>query len=48
MCTAERRERAAALRDAINGHLTSDWLRQQLRDLAISEHMKRIEAGATA
>jgi trehalose 6-phosphate synthase len=48
MCAAERRDRAAALREAILGHQTSDWLRQQLRDLAISEHMKRIEAGATA
>jgi trehalose 6-phosphate synthase len=48
MCASERRERAAALREAILNHQTSDWLRQQLRDLAISEHMKRIEAGATA
>jgi trehalose 6-phosphate synthase len=48
MCPDERRTRAEALRTAISGHQTSDWLRQQLRDLSISEHMKRIEAGVPA
>ena len=48
ICQTERRTRATALRDAISGHQTSDWLRQQLKDLAISEHMKHIEAGASA
>jgi trehalose 6-phosphate synthase len=48
MCQSERRTRAQALRDAITSHQTSDWLRQQLRDLSISEHMKRIEFGASA
>jgi trehalose 6-phosphate synthase len=47
MSADERSDRAAALREAILGHQTSDWLRQQLRDLAISEQMRRIEAGAT-
>ncbi|HWC28730.1 MAG TPA: trehalose-6-phosphate synthase, partial [Dehalococcoidia bacterium] len=42
MSAAERKTRATAIRDAIYGHQTSDWLRQQLKDLAISEHMKRI------
>ncbi len=48
MCPSERRTRATALRDAISGHQTSDWLRQQLKDLAIAESMKRIEAGVPA
>jgi trehalose 6-phosphate synthase len=45
---AEREQRAAILRDAVMVHQTSDWLRQQLKDLSISEHMKRIEASLTA
>ena len=48
MCPEERRTRAKALREAILGHQTPDWLRLQLRDLSISEHMKRIEAGVPA
>jgi trehalose 6-phosphate synthase len=44
----ERRHRAVALREAIAGHQTSDWLKHQLRDLAISEHMRRIEASCIA
>jgi trehalose 6-phosphate synthase len=43
----ERLMRAGALREAIHGHQASDWLRQQLKDLSISLHMKHIEA-ATA
>ena len=48
MCEKERAQRAAAMRDAIAGHQTSDWLKQQLRDLDISAHMKQIEASSTA
>jgi trehalose 6-phosphate synthase len=40
----DRLMRAGALRQAIRGHQASDWLRQQLKDLAISHHMKLIEA----
>jgi trehalose 6-phosphate synthase len=48
MCEKDRTQRQAALRDAISSHQTSDWLRQQLRDLDISAHMKQIEAGTVA
>jgi trehalose 6-phosphate synthase len=48
MCRQDRGTRARALREQINSHQTSDWLRQQLKDLSISEHMKRIEAGIPA
>jgi trehalose 6-phosphate synthase len=48
MSDKERRVRAEALREAVHSHQTSDWLRQQLRDLSISEHMKRIEASSVA
>jgi trehalose 6-phosphate synthase len=48
MGASERRNRALSLREAILRHQTSDWLRQQLKDLAISEHMKRIGAGVPA
>jgi trehalose-6-phosphate synthase len=48
MGASERRHRALALREAILRHQTSDWLRQQLKDLAISEHMKRIGTGVPA
>jgi trehalose 6-phosphate synthase len=44
----ERRRRASALREAIAGHQTSDWLKHQLRDLTISGHMKRIESSCIA
>jgi trehalose 6-phosphate synthase len=48
LSASQRRDRATMLRDAIMNHQTADWLRQQLRDLAISEHMKRIEASVPA
>jgi trehalose 6-phosphate synthase len=48
LCAKERAQRQAALRDAIRSHQTSDWLRQQLRDLDISAHMKQIEARSFA
>jgi trehalose 6-phosphate synthase len=48
MPAAERSHRQAAMRDAISSHQTCDWLKQQLRDLDISVHMKQIESGATA
>jgi trehalose 6-phosphate synthase len=44
MCAKDRRQRAASMREAIESHQTSDWLKQQLRDLDISAHMKQIEA----
>ncbi len=44
----ERQRRAAALRDAIAAHQTSDWLKHQLRDLSISHHMKQIESSSVA
>lgn len=44
MSAKERTQRAASLRSAIAGHQTSDWLKLQLRDLAISAHMKQIAA----
>jgi trehalose 6-phosphate synthase len=44
----ERLMRAGALREAIHGHQASDWLKQQLKDLAISHHMKLIEARTPA
>jgi trehalose 6-phosphate synthase len=44
----ERARRAASLREAIAGHQTSDWLKQQLRDLDISAHMKQIEDSTVA
>ncbi len=40
----ERLMRAGALREAIQSHQAADWLKQQLRDLAISRDMKLIEA----
>lgn len=48
LCEKDRSTRQAALRDAINSHQTSDWLKQQLRDLDISAHMKQIEASSIA
>ena len=45
MCPTERRTRADELNRIISDHQASDWLKQQLKDLAISEQMKRIEAG---
>lgn len=48
MCEKDRATRQTALRDAINSHQTSDWLKQQLRDLDISAHMKQIEANSIA
>ena len=48
MCEKDRAQRQAAMREAINSHQTSDWLRQQLRDLDISAHMKQIEASSIA
>jgi hypothetical protein len=47
MCAKDRRQRAASMREAIESHQTSDWLKQQLRDLDISAHMKQIEASTT-
>jgi trehalose 6-phosphate synthase len=44
----DRAQRQRALRQAIAGHQTSDWLKQQLRDLDISAHMKQIEASSIA
>jgi trehalose 6-phosphate synthase len=44
----ERQQRAAALREAIAAHQTSDWLKHQLRDLSISQHMKQIESSIVA
>jgi trehalose 6-phosphate synthase len=46
MPDAERRLRASALQESIAGHQLGDWLKQQLRDLAISEHVKRIETAS--
>jgi hypothetical protein len=40
----ERLLRSGALREAIHGHQAADWLKQQLKDLAISQHMKQIAA----
>jgi trehalose 6-phosphate synthase len=44
----ERLMRSGALREAIHGHQASDWLKQQLKDLSISQHMKQIGAAASA
>ena len=44
----EREQRARALREAIAGHQTADWLKGQLRDLDISSHMKRIHSSSVA
>jgi trehalose 6-phosphate synthase len=44
----ERLMRSGALREAIHGHQATDWLKQQLKDLAISHHMKLIEAAMPA
>jgi len=44
----ERSQRSRALREAIAGHQTSDWLKGQLRDLDISSHMKRIDSSSVA
>jgi len=44
----ERRIRQQALRDAICAHQITDWLRQQLKDLSIAEHMKRFASEASA
>ena len=44
----ERAQRQEALRQAILSHQTSDWLKQQLRDLDISAHMKQIESNSVA
>ena len=44
MDAEDRLMRSGALREAIHGHQVSDWLKQQLKDLAISHHMKLIEA----
>jgi trehalose 6-phosphate synthase len=44
----ERLMRSGALREAIHGHQASDWLKQQLKDLAISHDMKLIEARTPA
>ena len=44
----ERLLRSGALREAIHGHQAADWLKQQLKDLAISHHMKLIEAAMPA
>ena len=46
MCAKDRGRRQSALRDAISRHQTSDWLKQQLRDLDISSHMKQIGASS--
>jgi trehalose 6-phosphate synthase len=46
MCAKDRARRQAAMREAIVSHQTCDWLKQQLRDLDISAHMKQIEANA--
>jgi trehalose 6-phosphate synthase len=48
MGAKERAQRQAALREAISRHQTSDWLKQQLRDLDISSHMKQIESNSIA
>jgi trehalose 6-phosphate synthase len=48
LSSAERAQRAAALREAISSHQTSDWMKGQLRDLEISTHMKRIEESSVA
>ena len=44
----DRLMRSGALREAIHGHQAADWLKQQLKDLAISHHMKLIEAATPA
>jgi trehalose 6-phosphate synthase len=44
----ERAQRQAAMQEAISRHQTCDWLKQQLRDLDISSHMKQIEASSIA
>lgn len=46
MDRTEREMRAFGIREAIHSHLCSDWWKQQVKDLSISHHMKRIEAGA--
>jgi trehalose 6-phosphate synthase len=48
MSASERKTRADEMRRIISDHQASDWLKQQLKDLAISEDMKRIEAGTPA
>jgi trehalose 6-phosphate synthase len=48
MCEKDRAQRQTAMRQAIAAHQTSDWLKQQLRDLDISAHMKQIEASTVA
>ena len=48
MCQNDRTQRQTAMREAIAAHQTSDWLKQQLRDLYISAHMKQIEANSVA
>jgi trehalose 6-phosphate synthase len=48
MDAEDRLMRSGALREAIHGHQAADWLKQQLKDLAISHHMKQIEAATPA
>ncbi len=48
MCEKDRAQRQTAMREAIASHQTSDWLKQQLRDLDISAHMKEIAASTVA
>jgi trehalose 6-phosphate synthase len=44
----ERLMRSGALREAIHSHQASDWLKQQLKDLSISQHVKQIGAAVSA
>ena len=44
MDAEERLIRSGVLREAIHSHQATDWLKQQLKDLAISHEMKLIES----
>jgi len=42
MPPAERRRRAALLRQAVESHELSDWLRHQLKEMAITAYMRSV------
>jgi trehalose 6-phosphate synthase len=48
MSAGERRERAAALRECVERHQLQDWMRLQLKDLAITEYVKGLSRPAYA
>jgi trehalose 6-phosphate synthase len=48
MPAAERKARADILKAAIERHQLSDWLRLQLKDLAVTEYVRGVAAPALA